>query len=127
MRERAWVIVAVLAVGIAVVAGLSLGSRSQPRRAAVLAVGRQTTGSVSVDALATSPEHYLGRQVVSGNVTSVDAAKDMLVLGCADACVVLPVQFSGSLPKVGAEVVVTGTVDKKGGRYAFVASKVEEK
>ena len=131
VRRRMWLAIGVL-VTVAVVGGFALGSRG---RAADAPLGGAANGAralpasaeapVAVDVLASAPDKYLGEVRVSGSVTSVDSAAHTLVLGCSDACVAVPVQYSGALPKKGAQVVVSGTITKNAtGKYVFDASDV---
>lgn len=81
---------------------------------------------LSVDAVIESPEQFTDDLVVAGRVSTVDSGSGAFALGCEDACVVLPVKFTGHLPAVGRDVVVRGQIKKnEQGRYLFDAQTVE--
>jgi hypothetical protein len=129
VRDRLWVIAAVVLVAIAVVGGAALGSRRGGRDTGVPILGNRAAvggnAEIPVDQLATAPDKHLGRVTVAGSISSIDTAKRTFVLGCADACVGVPVQFNGTPPKAGTDVVVEGAVSKgRGGTYVLVASDV---
>ena len=84
--------------------------------------------ALDVDKVIVHPETYKGKISVSGRVAKVDAQKNLLLLGCEDACVAMPVKFTGAPPKVGSEVVVHGKITKDAdGRYLFDAETVTPK
>ena len=83
---------------------------------------------LDVDKVVASPKKWKGKIGVMGRVAKVDADKKLLVLGCEDACVAMPVKFSGEMPKEGNDVIVRGQITKdKQGRYLFDAETVTPK
>lgn len=118
--------VVVVAVGTGVVFGLNRSSGAGAPPVVNGSARPVSAAIIPVDALAGSPDQYVGRVTVSGSVTSIDAASHSLVLGCADACVAVPVKFDGNLPKVGSNVIVQGSISKSAdGTYSFVATDVK--
>ena len=83
---------------------------------------------LDVDKVVAHPDKFKGKIGVAGRVAKVDADKKLLVLGCEDACVVMPVKFSGTMPKTNSDVVVRGQITKDAeGRYLFDAESVTPK
>ena len=83
---------------------------------------------VDVDRVVANPEKFKDKINVGGRVAKVDTDKKLLVLGCGDECVAMPVKFSGTMPKVDSDVVLSGQVIKDPeGRYLFEAQSVTPK
>lgn len=80
-------------------------------------------------------ERYPGPQRVEGVVSVVDASSHGLALidreefrqckelGCAE--LVLPVQWKGTMPPVGATLRVSGEVREVSGKRLFIADSIE--
>ena len=80
---------------------------------------------LDVDRVVAHPENFKGTINVEGRVAKVDAKKSLFTLGCEDACVVMPVKFSGAPPKQDSAVIVRGQITKDAkGRYLFDAESV---
>ena len=116
-------IVLVIGLVAAVAGGLYLGSsRGGTLRSNALS---SSSAPIGVDVFAAAPDKYAGRVTVSGSVTSVDAPNHTFSLGCADACVAVPVEYPGALPATSAQVLVTGAITKRAdGKRVFVATDV---
>ncbi|MCG3147703.1 MAG: hypothetical protein PCFJNLEI_01144 [Verrucomicrobiae bacterium] len=83
---------------------------------------------LSVDAVVEHPEKFGGPIGVVGRVANVEPASGAFALGCEDACVAMPVKFSGTMPKAGSDVIVRGQIKKESdGRYIFNAESVTAK
>lgn len=83
---------------------------------------------LNVDKVVAHPEKCAGKIGVAGRVAKVDARENLFVLGCEDACVAMPVRFSGAQPKAGSDVIVRGQITKDAkGRYLFDAESVTTK
>ena len=83
---------------------------------------------LDVDKVVAHPEKFKGTISVEGRVATVEAKKKLFALGCEDACVVMPVKFSGTMPKTNSSVVVRGQISKDAkGRYQFDAESVTAK
>lgn len=84
--------------------------------------------ALDVDRVVAHPDQFKGAIGVAGRVAKVDSTNSFFVLGCEDACVAMPVEFSGTLPKEGSDVVVRGEIKKDAqGRYFFEAQNVTQK
>lgn len=97
---------------------------------AVFAVSQAQTNAtaVIVDKVVAHPDKYKGKIDVAGRIAKIDSDKKLFVLGCEDACVAMPVKFSGTLPKAGSDVIVRGEIKKESdGRYLFNAESVTAK
>jgi cytochrome c-type biogenesis protein CcmE len=93
---------------------------------------RQATVSkvavVDVDEIASQPERFSGTIGVEGPVTDVDEAKSIFALGCEDACIAIPVEYRGRLPKKGTNVIAYGKIKKTPeAKFVFVAHEIEAK
>lgn len=83
---------------------------------------------VNVDDVVNNPEKFAGLIGVEGTVTKVDETNSAFTLGCEDACIVMPVKFSGRPPKEGANVIAYGEVKKtEQAKYIFVAQEIKAK
>ena len=62
---------------------------------------------------------------VEGKVDTVDESNSTFGLGCGDGCLILPVKYSGKIPKRNNNVTVYGEVKKIDGKgYVFESKKV---
>lgn len=83
---------------------------------------------VDVDEVVNSPEKFAGFIGVKGTIGKVDEKNLAFTLGCEDACIEMPVKFSGRLPKEGANVIAYGEVKKtEQAKYVFIAQEIEAK
>jgi len=92
----------------------------------------QTTASkakvVNVDDVVNNPDKFVGFIGVEGTIAKVDEKNLTFTLGCEDACIEMPVRFSGRLPKEGTNVIAYGEVRKtEQAKYVFVAQEIEAK
>lgn len=83
---------------------------------------------VNVDDVVNNPDKFVGFIGVEGTIAKVDEKNWAFTLGCEDACIEMPVKFSGRLPKEGANVIAYGEVKKtEQAKYVFVAQEIEAK
>ncbi len=83
---------------------------------------------VDVEKVLDHPEQYAGEVSVEGIVTEATDTTSVFLLGCADACVAMPVKYTGPVPKAGAAVVTTGAIAKGAdGKLIFEARDVRTK
>jgi len=83
---------------------------------------------VEVDEIVRQPSHFKGYIGVIGKVIKVDEPKAFFVLGCEDACVMMPVRYRGQMPKMKTEIVVYGEIRKTdGGGFLFEGQEIKEK
>lgn len=88
----------------------------------------QTIKVISVDKIVIAPEQYKGFFGVEGRVIKVDESKGLFLLGCEDACVVMPVKWEGLMPEQGCEIIVYGKLRKsEDNRYVFQGKEVKKK
>ena len=82
---------------------------------------------VVVDEVAMYPDRFTTGSIgVSGKVTEVNPSKSYFVLGCEDACVILPVKYTEKMPALGSNIVVYGEVKvAEGGKYIFDGKDVK--
>lgn len=79
---------------------------------------------VGVDEIVSKPLQFKGFIGVVGEVIKVGASKGMFLLGCEDACVMMPVRYKGQMPKLGSSITVFGEVKKQeNGKYIFEAEE----
>src|SRR3972149_3436038 len=94
--------------------------------------GTQATASkakvVNVDDVVNNPEKFAGLIGVEGTITNLDETNTAFTLGCEDACIAMPVKFSGRPPKEGTNVIAYGEVKKtEQAKYIFVAQEIKAK
>ncbi len=83
---------------------------------------------IDVEEVVKAPERYRDFVGVEGRVIKVDESKSILLLGCQDACIVMPVRYKGQMPEPKSEIIVYGEVRKQeDGRYVFQGKKVKTK
>ncbi len=87
----------------------------------------ETAKIIKIDDVIESPENFKGTISVSGIVLNTDKSKNYFEIGCEDACVYLPVQYAGELPKDKKEIILTGTLIKDADKYYFKANNFKEK
>lgn len=81
---------------------------------------------VDVDDVVNNPEKFEGFIGVKGTIAKVDEKNLAFTLGCEDACIEMPVKFSGRLPKEGTNVIAYGEVKKtEQAKYVFIAQEIE--
>lgn len=82
----------------------------------------------TVDKVVNTPSKYRGLLQVEGMVVDVNESKGMFLLGCKDACVAMPVKYSGKLPETKSEIMVYGELrEQEDGRYVFWGKEVRAK
>ena len=83
---------------------------------------------INVEEVVRAPEQYRDFLGVEGTVIKVDESKSIFLLGCADACIFMPVKYKDQMPKVESEVIVYGEIKKQeDGRYIFQGKEVKTK
>jgi len=97
--------------------------------------GNPAESIFNVDDIARSPERFTGQIIVEGVVSSVTPEQDTIglidsreyasckVVTCSSF--ILPVQWSGFMPQVEDKVQITGSIEKFGEKYIFVANRLE--
>ncbi len=81
---------------------------------------------VSLDEIVAAPDRFQDPVRVKGVVVNGRNAKNVFMLGCEDACFVMPVQYKGRLPALKSKVAVYGIVKKQpDGRYIFQAAEIK--
>lgn len=81
---------------------------------------------VDVDEIAQHPSQFQGKLGVTGTVALVDGEQSAFMLGCADACVRVPVKYTGDMPAAQSDVTVYGEIQEADeGRYILVAQDVK--
>ena len=89
---------------------------------------QSTGGVVNVDEVVNDPDHYKGFLGVEGRVIKIDESKDIFLLGCEDACMFMPVKYTGQMPEMGKEIIVYGEIKKQeDGKYAFEGKETKTK
>jgi len=91
--------------------------------------------AVGVDELVKNPDTFFGEMRVAGVVSQVSPERSMFALidleefrKCRKvtcSLLVLPVSWSGPMPEIRAQVMVTGQVGEVDGRKVFLADKLE--
>ncbi len=103
-----------------------LTSRSSEKSETEATAGN--TRIVDVDEVMNSPEKFEGFIFVKGTIAKVDEKNLAFTLGCDDACIEMPVKFSGRLPREGTNVIAFGEVKKtEQARYVFIAQEIKAK
>lgn len=106
------------AVAVTLLVLMSSGCNKSPQQS-------RHTQPLPVDTVVENPETFSGSIAVVGRVAKADPGSGAFVLGCEDACVAMPVKYSGTLPKTGSDVIVRGEIKKEpDGRYIFKAENV---
>lgn len=80
--------------------------------------------SVTVDEVYARPAAYTEPVRMIGKVVGGDPAGSIVLLGCADACVMLPVRYRGEPPERGTTATAVGKVSKVDGKFVFEAEEV---
>lgn len=81
---------------------------------------------VDVDDVVNNPEKFEGFIGVKGTIAKVDEKNFSLTLGCEDACIEMPVKFTGQSPKEGTNVIAYGEVKKtEQAKYVFLAQEIQ--
>lgn len=81
--------------------------------------------AVTVDQVFSKPGEYMKETRMRGRVVSVDSSTSTIMLGCADACIQIPVKYHSCVVGVGNELTVVGKVVKVENGFLFRAEKVE--
>lgn len=83
---------------------------------------------IDVEEVVKAPDRYKRFLGVEGVVIKVNEAKGIFLLGCKDACIVMPVRYKGQMPEPKSEIIVYGEVRKQeDGRHVFQGKKVKTK
>ena len=83
---------------------------------------------VHVEEVAKVPDRYKGFLGVEGTVIEIDESQGVFLLGCADACIFMPVTYKGQMPELKSEIIVYGELSKQeDGRYIFEGTEVKAK
>ena len=83
---------------------------------------------VAIDEMIVSPQQYKGWIGVRGTVKKIYKEKNIFMLGCADACIFMPIRFKGKMPAPENEIVAYGKLKKQNdGKYIFEAKKLDVK
>ena len=91
-------------------------------------INNKLTKIVNVDEVVTSPNSYKGFFGVQGTVIRIDKPKNIFLLGCENACVFMPVEYKGQMPKPASQIIVFGELIKQeDGRYIFQGKEVKTK
>ena len=88
----------------------------------------QSIKVVNVEKVISVPDYYKGFLGIEGVVTKLDEVKNIFLLGCEDACILMPVVYKGPMPKLKSKIIVYGEIKKnKDGKYVFQAKEVKIK
>lgn len=83
---------------------------------------------INVDEIVRNPDQYKGFLGVEGIIIKINKSKKYFLLGCEDACIILPVKYKGKMPKLKSKIIVYGEIKKqKDGRYFFDCKEVKIK
>ena len=83
---------------------------------------------VDVEEVAKVPDRYKGFLGVEGTVIRTDESQGIFLLGCADACIVMPVRYRDRMPEVKSEIIVYGEMEKQeDGKYIFDGNEIKTK
>ncbi len=126
MTGKSYIIVLVIVLLVALIPGIYFLQRFGDKIDSPEA-DADTPAVVDVDAIARHPEDFIEEPVgVSGKVVKVDESNTSFALGCDDECLMMPVTYSGAMPKLGSQIVVYGEVKKaEGGKYVFEGNDVK--
>lgn len=92
------------------------------------AVERPGYASANIDDVVKHPERYTSPLRTTGIILSVEKKDGAFIMGCDDACIMLPVIYRGQLPAAGDTVTIFGIIKKnESGRYFFEAERFERK
>lgn len=109
-------------IGIYFVKNISERTTSQKKN------NNQAIKVINIDAVASAPDRYKGFFGVEGTVIKIDEAKSIFLLGCEDACIIMPVEYKGQMPEPESEIIVYGELRKnEDGRYVFHGKEVKTK
>jgi cytochrome c-type biogenesis protein CcmE len=87
-----------------------------------------TNQIIDVDIVAENPQNFKEKISISGTIKEISDDGSHLMLGCEDACVLMPVRYDGDAPSPGENVIVQGKVQTdENAKYVFVATKIEKK
>ena len=83
---------------------------------------------VDVDEMVKHPDRFKGFIGVAGKAIKVDESKASFVLGCEDACVMMPVKYRGQIPDLRSDIIVYGEIkETQDGKYIFEANEIKAK
>jgi len=115
------VVILILAIiGIYFMKNISKKTTSQQKN------NNQAIKIINIDAVISAPDRYKGFLGVEGTVIKIDEAKSIFLLGCKDACIIMPVEYKGQMPKPESKIIVYGKLRKnEDGRYVFQGKEVK--
>ena len=126
-RKHSIQIILITAI-IATAGGLVVLKTWQWEKRDALGVERPGYATANIDDVVKYPERYTKPFRTSGRILSVDKNGGSFIMGCDDACIMLPVIYRGQLPATGDTVTIFGIIKKnKSGRYFFEAERFERK
>lgn len=83
---------------------------------------------IKVDEIVSTPDRYKGFLGVEGTVIKIDKSKNIFLLGCADVCIFMPVEYGKQMPKLNNNIIVYGELQKQeDGRYIFQGKEIKMK
>lgn len=86
------------------------------------------TNILDVDNVVNDPDKFTGLIGVEGSITRINEPGLMFTLGCEDACVLMPVKYTGHVPAVGTSIIAYGEIKKtEESKYIFVAQEIAAK
>jgi len=107
-------------IGIYFVKNISEKTTSQQKN------NNQAIKIVDVDVVVSAPDRYKGFLGVEGRVIKIDEAKSIFLLGCEDACIIMPVEYKDQMPEPKSEIIVYGEIrEQEDGRYVFQGKEVK--
>lgn len=81
---------------------------------------------VSIDELIMQPNLFKGVIEISGTVQKSTTPESFFILGCDDACIMIPVEYNKQLPKPDMKITAIGELSKtKEGKYFFKATDIK--
>jgi len=127
MEKRSLGVVAIVVILVGVGWGVHWFT-SKPSEKSQTEAASSKARIVDVDEVVSSPDKFTGFIGVKGTIAQVDGKNSAFTLGCEDACIEMPVKFSGRLPKEGTNVIAFGEVKKtEQAKYVFVAQEIQAK
>ena len=120
-------IVRIIGLGVCVIVMLGIYFMKLHRNKATLSeTAANLPKIVGLDKVARYPDRFKDYIGVSGRVVKVDASKGLFIMGCEDACILMPVKYKGQMPNPRREITVYGKIKKhEEGKYIFEAQEVK--
>ena len=83
---------------------------------------------IDVDLVAENPQNFKDNISVSGTIKEISDDGSYLMLGCEDACVLMPVRYDGEKPAPGEKVIIQGKIETdENAKYVFVATNIAKR